>query len=237
MKGEILNRDRFLTNIRSKIGGLSADQPVEKPVWTVSPQKKVLRDFTKDQLVGILEAQCDQIHTDFFQTTSQQLVKVLDDVLKKYEAKSIIYSNDSRYKEYRLDEYLHTADDDRKTFKWDQHDRDSSVSFAEKADVGITFSDVTLAESGTIVLFNGEGQGRSVSLLPKDYIAIVPKSTIVPRMTQATQYIHEMVEKGEDIASCINFITGPSNSADIEMNLVVGVHGPIRAAYIIVQDK
>lgn len=96
---------------------------------------------------------------------------------------------------------------------------------------------MTLAESGTVLLFSNRNKGRSVSLLPKTFIAIVPQSTIVPRMTQAATAISKLVSEGQEIASCIDFITGPSNSADIELNLIVGVHGPIKATYILVKDK
>lgn len=232
-KGEIYNRDSFLANIRVKVGGISPEVPIEKPKWSVSPQSNVLVGASQDELVQILRDQCTQIHTDFFTTTVEDLPSTLIEVFGFYEAESIVYSDDPRFHEYGIESYL----TDKQAFKWNKKDRVTSIELSEKADIGITFSDITLAESGTIVLLNNPGQGRSVSLLPEKYIAIIPKSTIVRRMTQATDKIHQQVENKENIATSVNFITGPSNSADIEMNLVVGVHGPIRAAYIVVEDK
>lgn len=122
-------------------------------------------------------------------------------------------------------------------WEWDAEQGAKNIEKAEQANVGITFSEITLAESATVVLYASEHAGRSVSLLPTTYIAIIPKSSIVPRMTQASDILKQQIRDGVTVPSCINYITGPSNSADIEMDLVVGVHAPVKAAYILVNDR
>lgn len=237
--GQIHNREKFLQRISEK---LNRPQPktVERPVWSYSPQFEVFKDLTQDELVDVLVNQCKLIHTDVVKTTSDSLSDALKQVINAESAKTVITSNDPRYEQFGLQSLLHEElpSEGCNVHQWDpQLGRDENIAIAEKSDIGITFSEITLAESGTVILFSNANTGRTVSLLPTTYVALIPKSTIVPRMTQATSEIHKRVERGEVTPSCINFISGPSNSADIEMNLVVGVHGPVRATYIIVMDK
>ncbi|WP_117170038.1 LutC/YkgG family protein [Paraliobacillus sediminis] len=237
-KGEIKNREAFLDKIAKNLDRERITHEVKRPRWKQQVQWRVLAEQTQEQLVTILERQCDFIHTDLVKTTESNLGDAMLEVIKGYGGESIMTWDDPRFSSFGLqDQFSSWASANVHVKQWDAADGDESLRLAEKADVGITFSDITLAESGTVVLFSDKGKGRSVSLLPATYIAIVPKSTLVPRMSQATREIHQLVEDGKQVPSCINFISGPSNSADIEMNLVVGVHGPIKATYIIVEDR
>ncbi|MFD2044675.1 lactate utilization protein C [Ornithinibacillus salinisoli] len=232
----IQNREAFLENLVQNLGRGRRTEGVERPNWSVSPQWDVYRDLSQDELVDVLEQQCKVIHTDFKRTSKEELPVILSETIEGYSGKSIVTSNDVRNESYGVTRLLETfKQDDKEVHVWDPNFGDENRVFAERADVGITFSDITLAESGTVTLFNNTGNGRSISLLPKTYIAIIPKSTIVPRMTQAAKQIHEANQEGSDIPSCVSFITGPSNSADIEMKLIVGVHGPIKVTYIVVE--
>ncbi|RCW63745.1 LutC/YkgG family protein [Saliterribacillus persicus] len=234
--GQIHNKDAFLSKVRNHLGVIEVKDHVEKPEWSVSPQKNVLKGKSKDELVEVLKEQCKVIHTDFYQTKKNELNGVLESIIKKFQATSVVSWSDEEMKKYLngIDAIIKNNNIDFS--EWDDSNPEESIKNAEKADIGITYSDITLAESGTVVLFNSLGKGRSISLLPKFYVALIPKSSIVPRMTQATTKIDQEIEAGNLIPSCVNFITGPSNSADIEMNLVVGVHGPIKAAYIVLDD-
>ncbi|CAM4056644.1 lactate utilization protein C [Bacillus manliponensis] len=229
----IQNREAFLGHIAKQLGR-ERPNSVEKPSWTISPQWSVFEGLTKDELVLKLIEHCEIIHTEVKRTTQEQLTETLQSCMTEWNTKSVVYANDKRFDEHKLSEFLENGELSCK--RWESEKLEEMIEFARHADVGITFSDMTLAESGTVVLFNDGEKGRHVSLLPEANIAIVPKSTLVPRLTQATKAIHEQNVKGAKLPSCVNFVSGPSNSADIEMNLVVGVHGPIKTAYIIVDD-
>lgn len=231
----IQNREPFLDQLAKNLGRPRRTERVKRPSWSVQPQWNIFKDYSADELVDELEKQCKVIHTDFKRTDTTHLANVLQETIDYYDGKSVVIANDKRNEEYGLGQFYDQLEaDGMDVHIWDPALGKENQVIAERADVGITFSDITLAESGTVTLFNNRGNGRTISLLPKTYIAIIPKSTLVARLSQATKSIHEANEKGQPVASCVSFVTGPSNSADIEMNLIVGVHGPIKATYIVV---
>ncbi len=238
MTGTIHNRESFLANIAKQLGR-SPKIELSRRTWQYQPQDRILKDATKDELVEVLIKQCANIHTDIVISTTAKLSEDLQSVVDQYGGQSIITWHDKRFQEYGLSQLMTVQwpQANIQHYEWNAQHQEENIRQAEKANIGITISEMTLAESGTAVLFSSMDKGRSVSFLPEKSIILIPKSTIVPRMTQAARWISEKIRRGEKIASCINFITGPSNSADIEMILIVGVHGPIQATYIVIEDQ
>jgi L-lactate dehydrogenase complex protein LldG len=104
-----------------------------------------------------------------------------------------------------------------------------SASDLFQFDVGITTAQTAIAETGTLVLEQARERNRFVSLLPPVHIAIVDVGDICTTLTEAiTRARNEC-----DTSSAITFITGPSRTADIELTLTIGVHGP-KELYVIV---
>jgi L-lactate dehydrogenase complex protein LldG len=238
MKGTIGNRDSFLNQISRSLGRERISTPIERPKWKYCPQDEVLKNTSQDELVSLLKEQCKRIHTTLYETNLDGLSSTLQEVVGLFGGGSVLTWKDVRFSKWRLDTLLKKDWQEKgiDVYEWDYTKGQENISHAEKANVGITISEMTLAESGTVVLFSDENKGRTVSFLPTTLIVLVPNSTIVPRMTQAAQKMRDIHKSTGHVPSCINFITGPSNSADIELNLVVGVHGPVKAAYILIED-
>jgi len=102
-----------------------------------------------------------------------------------------------------------------------------------QAGIGITGADYAIADTGTLVLLADENRPRSVSLLPPIHLAIVRKSDIVTDIKELFVILKQRLDAGQSPPSCMTFITGPSRTADIELNLTLGVHGP-KELYVII---
>ncbi len=94
---------------------------------------------------------------------------------------------------------------------------------------GITGALSAIAETGTLVVPSGKGQLLSASLLSEIHIAVIKSSQIVLSLEEALQR-NEVRE-----ASAVALVTGPSRTADIEMTLTIGVHGP-KEVHVFVVD-
>jgi len=90
---------------------------------------------------------------------------------------------------------------------------------------GLTGCLAGIAETGTLVLPGGPGHPLTASLLPEIHIAVLRSGDILATLPQ----VFKLGEVRE--AASISLITGPSRTADIEMTLTIGVHGP-REVYV-----
>jgi len=101
------------------------------------------------------------------------------------------------------------------------------------ADIGITEVDYAIADTGTLVLLTDKDQPRSVSLLPPIHVAIVRPENLVRNIKDLFIILKSRLQNSEDITSCMTFVTGPSRTADIELSLTLGVHGP-KELYVLI---
>ena len=89
------------------------------------------------------------------------------------------------------------------------------------ADAGLTSCQLAIGETGTLLLDSSAERHRLVSLLPRLHIALCRADQIVATLGEALARIGE-----EGPPPTVTLVTGPSRTADIELELVVGVHGP-----------
>jgi L-lactate dehydrogenase complex protein LldG len=93
---------------------------------------------------------------------------------------------------------------------------------AARADIGLSTAEWAIAETGSLVLTSGPGRGRTVTLLPPTYVAVVAAGRVLRTVPEA---IEKYAGDGGLPANVV-FHTGPSRSGDIEMEIFVGMHGP-----------
>jgi L-lactate dehydrogenase complex protein LldF len=100
------------------------------------------------------------------------------------------------------------------------HPASETTSAVSQVRAGLTGALAGIANTGSLVLTSGPGRPLTASLLPEVHIAVLWEGNIVEDLGQVLSR-QEVKE-----ASAAVVITGPSRTADIEMTLTIGVHGP-----------
>lgn len=102
----------------------------------------------------------------------------------------------------------------------------------DSVDAVVTRVAVGIAETGTIVLDHGAGQGRrAISLVPDFHVCIIDAAQVVPDVPDAIVLLTAAVAAGRPLT----WISGPSATSDIELDRVEGVHGPRRLHVVLTE--
>ncbi len=226
----IKGKDSFIENVSRCLG---RSKPPARPTSFVLPaavHQQFMKDADQEELKEVFTKNSEANGTKVFECVEADLFTTLLKALAFFEPGSVVIGDHSYFREQGVIDALQQQVSD--CFLWNiEKYREENMGKAEKAMVGISMAEMGLAESGTVVLFSHKGAGRSVSLLPTFAITVVKACDLRPRLTQGMGLLQNLEAP---LPSSVNFVSGASSTADIELVHVKGVHGPVKIAYIVV---
>ncbi len=208
-------RDRF-AGLDMAARGLQEYGEAEKPVRTEEAINSPM-PLDKHALLSQFEDELVKVNGNVVHTHSNELTARLLDFLKRRQINQIFLEPNV------LDESMLWEAGIVVTRKPDPTLRvgvTPHVSPNLEARCGVTGAICGLADTGSILIADGEGSPLYASLLPEIHIAVLCASDILPSLADAMS----LPILRESRSSVV--ITGPSRTADIEMSLTIGMHGP-----------
>lgn len=221
------SREEILHTIRKGLKGVDPEKTFDDRNFQFEAEE--VQKLIEEQQ-GNLETQfigeLNKVNTNVIEAGSEDEVKsFLQDIIKEKELKSFAVWESQFLKEINLKQDFKDAGLKLITAK--------NKNRMANADIGITEVDYAIADTGTLVLLTDKNQPRSVSLLPPIHVAIVRPANLVRNIKDLFIILKSRLQNSEDITSCMTFVTGPSRTADIELSLTLGVHGP-KELYVVI---
>lgn len=231
---DLQNRENFLNKLAQRMGRARQNVPEPMPALENNHAISRLTDRSQDQLVKEFVDFARVMMADVVEAKEADLPQAIMDICEKYGGGNIVVNNDQRLVDLGITPALQSKYNE--CHIWDFNQGENNIAKARDANIGVVYGEYGLTESGGIVLFSNKNSGRSVSLLPESSVVVLRKSNVLPRVAQLAKILHDKAQNGERMPSCVNIISGPSATADIELIKVVGVHGPVHKIYLLIDD-
>lgn len=229
-------REEFILSISKKLGRPKPGNVVP-PDFSDHPADGLYDKFSRDDIVGQFIHETEALSGRIIRVQSiDKLGKAIESFMNNEKVQSVVVWDDDSERGRAIraacEDYKKKNDTVRVIVWKDGGNGEELINKTDRADAGIVYAEFGISETGTVVLYNKAGKGRSVSLLPDNIGIVLLEKDIRPRITEVLERMNEPAVDH----SCINFISGPSRSADIEMSLSIGVHGPGRVTVFLVRD-
>lgn len=103
-------------------------------------------------------------------------------------------------------------------------------------DVSLTPALAAMAESGTLCMASGAETPSTLNFLPENHIVVLKADQVTGGFEDVWDRVRETFGTA-NMPRTVNFISGPSRTADIEQTLIMGAHGPRQLHVVIVEDE
>jgi L-lactate dehydrogenase complex protein LldG len=180
-----------------------------------------------DRLKELMEAMRTEVHI----TSEQNWVNELDQLLIKRKLKTLLYAPQTPIGDALVSCWENFADGRPQLIAYEQEVEYIKESIFD-VDAAITSAAGAIAETGALILWPSDKEPRLMSIVPPIHIAVLKAEQIFNDLSEA------MKTEGWSTRMPTNviLISGPSKTADIEMTLAFGVHGPRELIVILIDD-
>ncbi|MBE9543072.1 MAG: lactate utilization protein [Proteobacteria bacterium] len=217
------SRDRIFARLSagSRQPSTSVPQPEPMPVKTYNRTDKI------EKLKTLMEAMRTEVHI----TSAQNWIHQLEEILKKRELKSLVYPPQTTLGDTLESHWENDPSGLPQLIPYEKKIED----FKDRLftiDAGITSTAGAIADPGALILWPSEKEPRLMSLVPSIHIAVLEADKIFSSFLEAMQKEKWSTKMPTNVV----LISGPSKTADIEMTLAFGVHGPRELIVLILES-
>jgi L-lactate dehydrogenase complex protein LldG len=220
-------RDEILANIRASLGVSGAE----------APRRMAVRERLTQAPSGVVPARGQGDDAGRLATFKSEAERAKASVVEVAEA-SDVPNEIARYlRDANLPATLRMGEDSRlAAMPWAETALELSHGPTDGHDLnGLSAAFAAVAESGTLALTSGADNPTTLNFLPDNHVVVVFARDVVADYESVWRNLRARFGKGE-MPRTLNFITGPSRSADIEQTLLLGAHGPRRLHIVVVKE-
>ena len=217
------SRDRIFSRLQAATRQTMppVSQPPGLPIKTYSQKEKV------EKLKTLMEAMRTEVHI----TGADNWLDTVGEVLKVREVKSLLYAPGTEIGKALEHRWENAAGDPPQLIPYEK-DIEQVKEMVFNVHAGITSAAGAIAETGALILWPTEQEPRLMSIVPPIHIAVLKANTIHSSLSEVTQKENWPAKMPTNVV----LVSGPSKTADIEMTLAFGVHGPKELIVLIVED-